>query len=321
MTKMDQSFENLQIKFPEKKKFRIFFLFVFLSFIFWVITKLSNTYNSEILFKVTLTEIPDLILPKPAQELSFTADVSASGFQLLLYHFVNNEINISIQNGDYSSELAQVDLFDQRFMIQQQLYQSSIVNQFQPDILSFAYDQLKRKKVPVLPMMEIDFKPGYERVEDWTITPDSIWVVGPTDLINPLNFYPTKFVQKQNVAKNISENIGLEIIQQLKPETNKVRIEAQVNKFTEKTLDVFVNIKNLPDSLTIKLFPQSVKTTFLVLMDRAQGIRSSDFFFHCDFNDTKDNATSSLDVKLDRKPDGVRNIRWEPIEVDYLIRQ
>ena len=86
-------------------------------------------------------------------------------------------------------------------------------------------------------------------------------------------------------------------------------------------METFVNIKNLPDSLIIKLFPQSVQTTFIVLIDNIEEIKSSDFLFYCDFNDTKNGISNSLNIKLDNHPQGVRNIRWSPKKLDYLIRQ
>lgn len=318
---MDQSFEKLQNKFLEKKKFRIFFIFIILSLSFWIITKLSNTYNETIFFKAVLTDIPDFILPEDIEELTFSADINASGFQLLLYNFLNDEINISATDGDFSSDIAQVDLLEQRFYIQQQLFQNTILNQLQPSILTFAFDQLKRKRVPVYAVTEIDYKLGYERAEDWKIYPDSIWVAGPSNIIDTLNNYPTKTIQKKKVEKKISELVSLKSIQGLKPAVKEVKVTADVNKFTEKTLEVFVNIRNLPDSLIIKLFPQSVKTTFLALIDSVEGIGSSDFLFYCDFEDTQSGELNSLEVKLIDQPDGVRNVRWEPKKLDYLIRQ
>ena len=63
MARSDQVLENFRIKFPEKKKFRFFFVFIILSFTFWIITKLSNTYDSSTSFAITLTDVPDYIVP------------------------------------------------------------------------------------------------------------------------------------------------------------------------------------------------------------------------------------------------------------------
>jgi hypothetical protein len=73
--------------------------------------------------------------------------------------------------------------------------------------------------------------------------------------------------------------------------------------------------------LAIKLFPQSLKVTFLVLIDKAEGITAGDFKFSCDFNQAQRIKKNTLDVVLEREPKGVTNVRWKPKKVDYLIRK
>ena len=92
MAKSNQVLDNFRIKFPEKKKFRFFFLFVILSFTFWIITKLSNNYDSSISFSITLTDVPNYIVPKNTGSLELNAEIRGSGFQLLLYKFINDEM-------------------------------------------------------------------------------------------------------------------------------------------------------------------------------------------------------------------------------------
>ena len=87
--------------------------------------------------------------------------------------------------------------------------------------------------------------------------------------MDTLTYLPTENFKKNKVDKLINERLRLMEIPQLKFDFSYVKVTALVNRFTEKTLETFVNIKNLPDSLIIKLFPQSVQTTFIVLIDRA----------------------------------------------------
>ena len=317
----NKALDNLQFKFPKKKKVRFFFLFVVISVIFWIITKLSNTYNTSISFKITFTDVPDFIVPKNTGSLILNSDIIGSGFQLLLYKFINDQIIISVKDGNFSSDLAHINILGQEFSIQQQLFQNTVVNQLQPSVLTFEFDRLIRKKVPILPLMDINYKLGFERADDWITEPDSVWVSGPSSIMDTLTYLPTETFKKNKVDKLIIERLRLREIPHLKMDFSDVIVTASVNRFTEKTLETFVNIKNLPDSLIIKLFPQSVHTTFIVLIDNIDKIKSSDFFFYCDFNDIQNGSSNSLKIKLDNQPQGVKNIRWSPNKLDYLIRQ
>ena len=260
MSRSNQVLENVRIKFPEKKKFRFFFLFVILSFTLWIITKLSNIYDSSISFRVTLTDVPNYIVPKNRGSLELNADISGSGFQLLLYKFINDELIISVKDGDFGLDLAHVNLLDQKFSIQQQLFQNTVIKQLNQSSLTFKFDRLIRKKVPIIPIVDINYKLGYERAEDWRIKPDSVWVAGPSNIMDTLRNFPTLTFKKNKVDKLITDKLKLSEIKGLKPDLSEVDISAEVYKFTEKTLETFINIKNLPDSLTIKLFPNRVET-------------------------------------------------------------
>ena len=313
--------ENFQKKIPGKKKFRFFFLFFLLSSAFWIITKLSNTYKTTISFKVKFTDLPDLVVNKSINEMNISLELTSSGFNLLLYKFLKNNINLSSKNGKIDGDFMELNLSNSKLSIQDQLYQNTTVNQIQPRTLKFFIDKLSRKKIPILPITDVKYKFGYQMVDDWKISPDSVWIIGPSNIIDSINQYPTEVFRDKNISKNITKSINLKLIPEIKTEIIKVEISAVVKKFTEKTFEVFLKIKNLPDTLAVKLFPQSVKSTFMILIDKVDKVSSSDFSFYCDFDDTKIGNSNSLEVKMDKEPKGVINVRWTPQIVDYLIRQ
>ena len=322
MTIVDRLLNNFRKSFPEKNKFRFFIFFVVLSTIFWVITKLSNTYDSKVDLSVNLIDLPVTIVPVLEKDLELKVDLTASGFQLLIYHLFNKKVELSFENASYASGTALINLFDQRFQIEKQLFDNITVNQVIPNVLKFKYDNLKRKKVAVRPILNITFMPGYDISDGWKVEPDSLWVSGPgklIDTIEELNTLPIKLI---DVNKDIKKEIGFVITNPLlKLEVNITSISASVRKFTEKTVSSFINMKNLPDSLAIKLFPQSVAVTFSVLLDQAARIDSEDFAFSCDFATSDGGDKRSLIVNIEKQPQGVRKVRWKPSQVDYLIRQ
>ena len=318
---MQRNFEFLRLRFPQKKRLRFFSFFFAISFLFWIITKLSNTYSSSIEFAVNFVDIPNLVVLDQHHKTKVKADITASGFELLIYQFFNNKINVSIQNANFKGDLAKVDLMVQKFNLQQQLYQNATLNLITPTQLSFSFNELKRKKIPVIPPANVKFKPGYDRSTDWVIEPDSVWVYGVSQKVDTLKGLFIESLSNDYIENDINENVKLLPINQIKYETEKVLLKTVVKRFTEKSFETLINIKNLPDSLAIKLFPQSLKVTFLVLIDKAEGISAGDFKFVCDFNKAQTTKKNTLDVFLDIQPEGVSNVRWKPKKVDYLIRK
>ena len=318
---MQRNFEYYRLRFPGKNRLRFFLLFFALSSLFWIITKLSNSYSSSVNFEVKFIGVPKLVILDPNIKESIKADITASGFQLLIYHFFKKTISVKLDNANFSDNLVEIDLVDQKLVLQQQLYQNVKLNLISPTKLNFPFSALKRKKIPLIPPSKVDFKPGYDSAGDWGVEPDSVWVFGPSQKIDTLNKFIIPNLSKENIDEDIYEVVNIVSWNQIQFETNKILIKLPVKRFTEKSLETFINIKNLPDSLAIKLFPQSLSVTFLVLMEKAESIKSGDFKFTCDFEKSHLNTKNSMDVFLEMKPEGVRNIRWIPKEVDYLIRK
>ena len=318
---MQRNFEYFRLRFPGKKRLRFFSFFFALSLLFWIITKLSNTYSSSVEFEINFVDIPPLVVLEQDVVSKMKVDITASGFQLLVYHFFKDDINVSIENADYGGNLAEIDLMDQKFSLQKQLYQNAILNRVSPPQLNFSFGKLKRLKIPVIPPDEINFKPGYDQAGEWVIEPDSVWVYGTSKKVNALNGLSIQPLSQETVDNNIEEKVKLLPIDQIRFETESVLIKTSVKRFTEKSIDAFINIKNLPDSLSIKLFPQSLKVTFLVLVDKAESISAADFKFSCDYGQAQSKEQNSLEVFMEMKPEGVSKVRWKPKKVDYLIRK
>ena len=318
---MQRNFEYFRLRFPGKKRLRFFSFFFALSLLFWIITKLSNTYSSSVEFEINFVDIPPLVVLEQDVVSKMKVDITASGFQLLVYHFFKDDINVSIENADYGGNLAEIDLMDQKFSLQKQLYQNAILNRVSPPQLNFSFGKLKRLKIPVIPPDEINFKPGYDQAGEWVIEPDSVWVYGTSKKVNALNGLSIQPLSQETVDNNIEEKVKLLPIDQIRFETESVLIKTSVKRFTEKSIDAFINIKNLPDSLSIKLFPQSLKVTFLVLVDKAESISAADFKFSCDYGQAQSKEENSLEVFMEMKPEGVSKVRWKPKKVDYLIRK
>jgi len=203
MTIVDRLLKNFRKSFPEKNKFRFFMFFVVLSTTFWVITKLSNTYDSKVDLSVNLIDLPVTIVPVLEKDLELKVDLTASGFELLIYHLFNKKVELSFENASYASGTALVNLFDQRFQIEQQLFDNATVNQVTPNVLKFNYDKLKRKKVAVHPILNITFMPGYSINDSWELEPDSLWVSGPEKLIDKILIINTLPIKLIDVNKDI----------------------------------------------------------------------------------------------------------------------
>src|SRR6056300_1067948 len=175
MANKREGLDSLIKKLPSQGRFRFFLLFVFISFTFWLSTKLSNTYTLEQSFSVFWKDVPEGIsLSDTSQKIS--ASITASGLEILLYRLIDKSVTISLQEADFSVSLGQVSLRNQQFSIEQQLFDNTKLNQIYPENLDIAYSRLDEKRIAVVPQTRIQLRAGYLSDISIQSKPDSILV-------------------------------------------------------------------------------------------------------------------------------------------------
>ena len=321
MSNLYPIFKTIRSYFPQKSQFKFILLFILISFSLWTFTKLSNVQTSKISFPVELTNIPDLMIIDQAFDKNINLTMTSSGFDLLIYSIKNSmQLNLSLAN--YNNGIGSIKLSDQKFQIQKQLFEGTIINEIDPPILNFDYSNLIRKKVKVSANANLTYMSGYNKFGSWEIKPDSIFVSGPFSIVDSLKTISTLLINYDNINFDLNEDLELlSIHPQVEYDTKFVNINLSVKKYTEKTLSSPINIINLPDSLSIRLFPQNIDISFTIPLENAESISSNDFSFYCDFIESDLGNKDKLIIKLSKKPETVTRLKWEPKYVKYLIRE
>ncbi|MEE3034849.1 MAG: hypothetical protein VX325_03260 [Bacteroidota bacterium] len=306
---------------PRRSQLKFVLLFVFISLFLWTFTKLSNEQTAKVTFPVKFTETPDLIIIEDSAETKISLTLTSSGLDLFLYSF-KKYIKLNLSSASFNKGTGVIDLYKQKFQVQKQLYEGTIINDIDPLLIEFDYSTLGRKKVEVVPDINLSFLSGYDKFNDLKIKPDSIFISGPLSIIDTLKKIPTVSIKYENINKDVNDYVKLfQINPLLKYQTEFVNIDFSVKKFTEKSLIVPINIINLPDSLSIRLFPQVVEVSFSIPLEKAELINSNNFSFTCDYLSSDFGKKDILIIDLVDKPKTANRVKWEPKYVNYLIRE
>ena len=312
--------DSLIKKLPSQGRFRFFLLFVFVSFTFWLSTKLSNIYTLEQSFTFLLTDVPEGIIPSDTSR-KMIASVTASGFEILLYRLFDKSVTISLQEADFSSTLGRVSLRNQQFSIEQQLFDNTRLNQIYPENLNIVYSRLDEKRVAVVPQTQIQLRAGY--LSDIAIQskPDSILVRGPKSILDTLKGVSTMFFEATDVYEGILQEVGLKPIPELQFVQENVQLLMPVSRYSEKEFVLQVEVINLPLGVRVKLFPPTAKLRATLPMALLNTVKESDFRLVVDCENLQDQESKSLKLTLLKQPPGLKQLIWEPEKVNYLIRK
>ena len=295
-------------------------IFVIISSFFWIVTKFSNVYKFKNDFYINWTNIPKTIIVED-QEKKISILMSATGFEIILYKFFIKNIDLSIDKDViYDKNIATVNINKKLFEIENQLFEKNEIEGVISKQISFNYSVLSKKKVPVFFDKKIKFRPGYLNEDEFNLIPDSIFVIGPTNIIDTLKSVKTILFEKNDVYKSINEVIELSLLDDLLFNQNEIKISSIIKKYSEKDFKIPIKILNLPDSIRLKLFPNYVTLKAIISLDRYNDISNNDFIITSNYKSLNSNL-SSLSLLLREYPKDVKNINWYPKTVNYLIRK
>ena len=170
--------ENKQQKIPKS-----FFVALIITVLFWMLTKLSQEYQTVIAFPVTYVNIPqDKILQSPPIQ-NIQVQVKASGFKLFSKSVFKDKIKLDLKKLKRNSSKNYYLLIENlKIDIQHQVSADLMVNAIEQDTVFLDLKQLTSKKVALKGVYDFAFKLGYHLTKGLVIKPDSIFTLFSIDL-------------------------------------------------------------------------------------------------------------------------------------------
>jgi len=305
------------------KKINVFFIFFVVSFIVWILVKLSNTYTDTIKMEVVYTNLSNDKIILGSQKNTIEAQVKTTGFRMLRQKFFTKEIAVDLKNVNKIKN-AETYFVLSDAAINKHIYQDIEILKVSPDTLFLKLGKNKTKQVPVIHQLELTFENGYNLYDSLQIQPKTIEISGPEDVVDNLKVVYTEIMQLEDINKDI--DLALKILKndslkRLKYSQPTVKAIAKVDKYTEGKLSVPLRVKNLPKGISIKLFPKEVTITYTTNVSDFNKITENDFAIYCDYKDIETTNTSFFIPKLVKYPSTVKTHRIENKKINFLIKK
>ena len=318
---MTKKTKNIKLKSAQEKRLNVFVLFLFLSFLISLLVKLSNNSTQTLSFELSPTELKsnEVIISEVPKSINVT--ISGRGFELLKYYIEKPVIEVDFSqlrknNTQYVwTESEQLDkiinYFDSKV----------VVKSINPDTVVFPFDSQFIKKVPVVVIVNPTFAVGFDLIDDFRSSPDSITVIGPESILKTINSVQTKKIELNEINSSVDIPAELNIspsLSQLNFSHQSVSVVANVGKFTEGVVNVPVTIVNVPEDLIINFFPKEISVVFYSSLEAYASIDGTDFTVECDFNLlTADN--NYLNPVLVKQPFDVKTAQLKITQLEFII--
>ena len=320
---VDKPGSNKMDTLKSNKKLRVFLLFLFLSFLFWTLIKLSREYISEVEFGLNYTDVPKnkLIQNEPSETIKLT--LKTSGFKLLRYGFKPKVLEYTLteidrkSGSEYYSETSSNINF-----LQAQLSAETVVLNAEPDTLFFDLGVRKSREVQVISEVNFEFKNGFNFVQPVKMEPQLVTISGPEKVIDTINEVYTQDVTFQDLSASFSRSVGL------RPPNDAVEISVQevnvigeVDKITDGSFSIPFEVIKLPRNYLISTYPKEVKVVFQVALKDFNKIPENSFRVQCDYKQSEDNNLDYLIPQVVEKPEIIFDVKVIPNKIEFLIKK
>ena len=286
---------------------------VIIATVLWFLNALNKEYTTEITYPIKYMDLPKgkLLVSEPPKEM--TLAIKAHGFALLRYSISTSFLPIVLNVNSLLDKKDQleytVNTSEIKERISAQLNTDIQLISIKPESITFQFSRF-----------DYTLKRQYMLKNDISVTPDYVDISGPASILDTLKAVYTEPISLKNLSKDVTKTVSFEEIYGTQINENDAKVKVEVERFTESKKTVPLVVKNLPDSLLIRLFPHAIDVTFDVGLSRYEVVSDTSFSFYVDYNQIKNNP-ASLKIQIERSPRHIKDLVFTPETVEYLIEK
>lgn len=308
-----------------KSRLFVFFICIVVSSVFWFLVTFNNFFTTSLDIPVRYMNMPEEMVMASQLPKKLSVEITGTGYDLLSYK-IRPEIteilldgrNIGFQNTgtgnkSFITTYHGLDYFNLE-------HNDVKILKVKPDTLFFTSLSRSSKKIKVSIPLNISFEPPFNLKDSLMILPDSAVVSGAIENLNTIDSIISESLTLKNM--NHSGEFELKLIppsSDISFEPSKVKVNIQIEKYTENSINLPVTVINKPSDLEVRASPDFVNIKYLVGLSRFNDFKSSDFEIVADYNDLKKNKLSRVNLILTNKPLWVRDVKIQTPKVEIIV--
>ena len=308
--------------FSIRKSLNTYLFFFFVSFALWLLTMLSKTHETTFLIPIKYINSPaDLMeIVEPAD--FFQVRVKATGLSIILFHISNYNFL------ELDSELANTQplpngkrLFwimdSKRKEITDILGAGIEIMNINPERIVIPFSNKTRKEVPVNLNLNVNLKQGFWLANDVKTHPSKVVIYGNNNLLDSISSISTDFLDLDDVEHDQNHKIKIILPNSLKCEIDSVLVELKVDPFVEDVITQQVEIRNLKQGYSLRIFPRYVNVTLRLSKSKYQLLKTDFVRLYIDASEIE--KQKKIPVQYDHLPVNIKVQRIYPNSVEFFL--
>lgn len=306
----------------ERKRFVVLVVCLCCAIGAWLFMSLNNTYVYTSETVLIYKDFPQKKAFKALQTDTVDLQIEGTGWQLLFARLRVNppSITVSLEKLNQRNFVA---FSEQLSQINKQLETTQKVISVKPDTLYFDFSKRTNKRVPVKLRHELSFLKQYGIASPIVLKPAYVNISGPQEELVKINEWYTDTLRLKELQQSVNIRVPVKTNNQVNVSIYpaNIGVKIPVDEFTEKTIEVPLQIFNNRDFYDVRLYPKKVKVTFKVALSRYEEITEDFVEAYIDINEWKRWGHEQFNVNISRFPEFCKLVNIAPRKINFIIEK
>lgn len=309
--------EFFYIYFMKRKIITISLIFTF-SVLLWIFISFSGEFLININLPIEIIDIPSDLAISSISEQNVNLSLKGNGWILAQHTFGRDpKFNISSPKKIGKEAVSTKNSVNLNNWLSSTLQ----IMEITPEKVLINIEKLQTKRVEIIPLISLSFKPGYGLVSNLILDPDSVDISGPKSIIDNINFINTK---GEYLTKLDSyQTINLELIH---PNftiisAKKCSVSFEVQKIVDKTFEnLTVETINMPSGYEVLLSPNKVNIILRGGINLLSKMKKEDIKVYIKFQQAVNDTVGALEPTIEL-PEFTSLVDLKPSSLEYIIQK
>jgi hypothetical protein len=300
-----------------RKKIYLLSAAAIFSLLLWGFISLSETYYTEVDLKLTLFDFPKGYTTGSNFPGNVLLKVKGKGWKLLSLNIgPEDEFRLTV-NGDSGKKF--ISLANNLVNNQWILSDMEIIDII-PDSIECDVEKIVTKKIPVVPELDLNFKPGYGLATELIYSPDSVIVSGPAGMINKLGKIKTDLLKLSGLDSRVKKILKLPTMRGFEYNTETISITLDVQRIIDREINnIKVEVINAPPDKEVLLFPNKITCSVRGGIEILGKLSESQFSSYVYYQDVYYDTLGSLRPYIESPPN-TTVLFTKPERLRYVIK-
>ncbi|NNF02170.1 MAG: hypothetical protein HKN22_05760 [Bacteroidia bacterium] len=287
--------------------------------LFWLLLNLSSNYEDNVKFPVEYVNWPEDIEIISTPPPFITLRIASKGWNLLILHLTKPFESLTIDLSK-TENIDRIPLQNYLTDFNEELDAKYSIVGISPAFVSIESELSRRKLVPLKLSFIKDLPDKFDFVGDPILTPDSILLTGPGNLIDTIYFWKTEKTRIEKRENIVSKRILLKASDKIRTSEESVLMSVSISSYEKVTIDnLAIEIPECQSGGDLMIFPNNGSVSFSIPSEMKSSFNSSDLILQVNCDDIADIKDNYLQVNLKTELNFIKDVTVSPDFVEFKL--